>query len=436
SGRAGAQGRRGPGRRKNTVSAFEAPVRVQAEKETNTLLILGTARDYLGLRKILRDLDRPRRQVYLQAHIIEANMSDTRDLGVVFHGGGTAGSSTLIGGLTQGAFNSLTLDATALASLSGLAFSLQGPAIPGSAKTFGTKNDISAFGLFIKALATQSSVDLLSSPHVLTLDNQPAEVIVGESIPLRSGITNAASSAAVGGDAAMLAALVQPVQYKEVGVKLKITPTIGEREDLRLKIEQEVSDVSKENFGGLGAAIAKRTIKTTVSLRDGQTVVIGGLVKQRTVVGKTKVPILGDIPILGRLFQSETKSQEKVNLLVVITPHVIRTPSDLRRVLEQKMRERQALLRSISRDGRPALALMTNLDFIYKRGLLSAINQAGAEAKREVALKKAGADTHEARPRELGPLRTGDTGGTARTARTADAPGPRRDRPPVSPSQP
>ena len=145
------------------------------------------------------------------------------------------------------------------------------------------------------------------------------------------------------------------------------------------------------------------SILVAVSLCDGQTVVIGGLVKRRTVIGESKVPILGDIPIIGRLFRSEKKSQEKVNLLVVLTPYVIRDRSDLRRILQRKMRERQALLRYFAKDGRPALALMTDLDFVYKSGLLSRIDRVGAAVEAQVALKRA-ATRHGASARELGPL--------------------------------
>ncbi len=398
-------GRRGK-RRKAPTPAFEGTVRVTADKDSNALVVLATARDYLGLRAILQDLDRPRRQVYVQAHIIEANVGSIRDLGISFHGGGTAGSTSIVGGQVYSGLNSLVFDASTLANLGGLALGVQGEGIPGTAEAFGLSQNLGAFGLLIKALSTNSNVDFLSSPHVLTMDNQKAEVVVGDSIPLRSGATATSGAAAAGQNASLLAALVQPVNYEEVGVKLTITPTIGERDQLRLKVEQEVSEVAKEQFGsGLGASISKRKVKTVVALRDGQTVVIGGLVKKRTSAAVSKVPLLGDIPILGALFRTEQKKKERVNLLVVLTPHVIRDQSDLRRIFKRKMRERQALLRAFGKDGRQALTAMTDLDFEYKRGLLAAIDQVGAEVERKVALKRQAERDGAPGKRELGPLK-------------------------------
>jgi general secretion pathway protein D len=398
------RGRRG--KTQAPAPAFEGAVRVQADKDSNALVVLATARDYLGLRSILRELDRPRRQVYVQAHIIEANVGSARDLGISLHGGGITGSTTIVGGQSYSGLNSLVFDASTLASLGGLSLGVQGKGIPGTAEAFGLNQNLGAFGLLIKALSTTSNVDFLSSPHVLTLDNQKAEVVVGDSIPLPSGTTAAASAAAASGNSNVLAALVQPVRREEVGVKLTITPTIGERDQLRLKVEQEVSEVAKEEFGtGLGASLSKRKINTVVALRDGQTVVIGGLVKKRTSTAVSKIPILGDLPILGRLFRTEQTKKERVNLLVVLTPHVIRDQSDLRRIFKRKMRERQALLRAFGKDGRQALTAMTDLDFSYKRGLLATIDRVGAEIERRVTLEQRAADDGAPGRRELGPLR-------------------------------
>lgn len=395
-----------------TQNIFEGPVRVQAEKDNNALLVLATPRDYLGLRPVLVDLDRPRRQVFVEVHILEVTLGDERSLGVSYHGGLTGSSGTLLGGLTHGTLSSVLIDPSALM---GLALGVQGPTLAGSAEALGLKNDISAFGVLIQALASDASVDIVSAPHVLTLDNEQAEIVVGETIPLRSGITSAASAAAASGaDSSLLATLVQPVRREHVGVKLKITPTIGQRDELRLKIEQEVSEVAEKDFGGLGASVAERVIRTVVAVPSGQTVAIGGLIKTRVLRSRSKVPLLGDLPLLGPLFRSETRSKQKVNLLIVLTPHVVRDRADLRRIFRRKLEQRQDFLRRYGRRDHAASALLSDLDFQHKRGLLAEIDRAGAQAENQAALQRA---TQRAKLPPLGSRLTEGTRAGSRPAR-------------------
>lgn len=371
---------------RSTQNIFEGPVRVQAEKDNNALIVLATPRDYLGLRPMLVDLDRPRRQVFVEVHILEVTLGNERSLGVAYHGGLAGSAGTLLGGLTHSTLSSVLIDPTAL---TGLALGVQGPKLAGSGEALGLKNDISAFGVLIQALSTDASVDIISAPHLLTLDNEQAEIIVGETIPLRSGITTATSAAAAAGaDSSLLSTLVQPVRREHVGVKLKITPTIGQRDELRLKIEQEVSEVAEKDFGGLGATVAERIIRTVVAVPSGQTVAIGGLIKTRVLRSRSKIPFLGDLPLLGPLFRSETRSKQKVNLLIVLTPHVVRDRSDLRRIFRRKLEQRQDFLRRYGRRDNATSALLSDLDFRHKRGLLAEIDAMGAEAESQSLLSR------------------------------------------------
>jgi len=386
SGRGGA--RRGVGAAAGQSSLFEGQVQISPDKTNNSLLIMATTRDYLNLRKMIGELDRPRRQVFVEAYIMEVSVDKDRDLGLAVHGGGMTSDGTgIVSGLTHGSdFNSIAVNPL---SLMGLAAVVQGPAVPGTAQVLG--RDIPSFGIVFQAMQSDSDVNVLSSPHLLTTDNEEARIQVGENIPLRSA-TSSLPSTSSGDDSSsasqlsLLASFSQPVQYKDVGIELKLTPTIGDGDTVSLKLEQEVSSVAKENFAGLGAKMAQRKISTVITVDDQQTVVIGGLIREEEQTTSSKVPLLGDIPILGRLFRRDLTKKIKTNLLVVLTPYIIRGRADLRRIFKQKQREREEFIRRYSafKDN----ARLDKINFSTKRGLLAEINSVGASAEKETALRK------------------------------------------------
>jgi general secretion pathway protein D len=169
-----------------------------------------------------------------------------------------------------------------------------------------------------------------------------------------------------------------------VVLKLEITPHVNQESDaVRLELKQEIQDIVSPNFNGLGPATSKRSAKTMVVLRDQQTIVIGGLMQNRLNDTETKIPLLGDIPILGYFFKNTSKQMQKVNLLIVLTPYVIRDQSDLRRIFKKKLDERREFIRRYT--SFPAQEVAQDVDFRHKRGLLSEINrvadQADADAK-------------------------------------------------------
>ncbi len=361
---AGPQGGRGAAPAPAAAQAagiFEGGVKVSADKSTNSIVITSSLRDYAALRSVIDRLDQPRRQVFIEAVIMDLQLKRSDTFGVSFHGGApfsfdNPNDSVVFGG--NKITNTIPPVPTDPDALQGFALGVRGPGISGSQNFLGTGISIPAFGTFIQAIARTGDTDLLSTPHILALDNEDAEINVGDNVPLQTnqglgaltglaGATGAAGGAAgalgaLGGLGALTGA---GVPRQDVGTKIKIKPHLNDSNEVRLDVTEEISEVGA-NVGGTSGAfnISKRTATTKLVVADQQTIVIGGLI--RNVVGRTeeKVPVLGDIPVLGALFRKRTNQNEKRNLILVMTPYIIRTQEDLRTVFERKMQERQEYL--------------------------------------------------------------------------------------------
>jgi general secretion pathway protein D len=181
----------------------------------------------------------------------------------------------------------------------------------------GERNDNGiTWGVLVQALSSSAAANLLSTPSIITLDNQESEIIVGQNVPFRTG------ESTVTGDGTTNP--FTTIERRDVGLSLKVTPTISDDGLVRLVVEQTTEDISTTNVAGASDLITnKREIKTTVLADDGETVVLGGLIKDDYQVNKNKVPFLGDIPVLGRLFSSESESRVKRNLLVFLRPTIM-----------------------------------------------------------------------------------------------------------------
>jgi general secretion pathway protein D len=369
-----------------SATLFEGEMQISADKATNSLVIVAQPRDFIALRKVIRKLDLPRRQVFIEAYIMEVSLNKSRKLGFAYHGGGTTDGdpqSIIFGGVQHGGLGSLAVDPL---SLMGLAVGARGALIEGSGELTGLGADIPGFGVFFQALQTNGDVNVLSSPHLLTTDNEEAEISVGQNVPFQGGFLGGGLASAAGAAGGNLGSLVQgvSVQRQDVALKLKLTPHVNESDMVRLELEQEVSDIADKNFNGLGPATSKRTVKTTVVVRDQQTVVIGGLMRDRITTSVSKVPLLGDLPILGYLFKHKSRDVQKTNLLIVLTPYVIRDQSDLRRIFKKKLRDRREFIeRYTSFDTHdPA----HEIDYRHKRGVLSEINRVAMRAAEEAKI--------------------------------------------------
>jgi len=387
---------------------FEGDVRIAADKPTNSIVAVATGRDYLTLRDLIKKLDVTRRQVFVEVVILEVSVDKSRKIGVAWHGGGTAGSgdsqSLLFGGSEPGGdVNSILFSPTAL---SGLAAGLRGPAIPNADKILGLPagTSVPAFGVFVQFLQNNGDVNVVSMPHLLTTDNEKATISVGQNLPFPGalGVSSFGSVPGAAGAPGVAGGIGTSVQRQDVALKLDITPHVNDGDFVRLEIENEISDVANPNFNGLGPSTSKRTIKSQVTIRDQQTIVLGGLIKDRVSEQVDKVPLLGDIPILGYLFKKTNKTVLKQNLLIIITPYIIKDPSDLRRIFERKLRERREFMERSSafRDERDYEA---QVDYRRKRGLLEEINRTAVEAELEASELRAAEAAMRARELE-GPI--------------------------------
>ncbi len=341
----------------NAGGIFEGGVKVSADKATNSIVVTSSLRDYASLRAVVDRLDLPRRQVFIEAVIMDLSIRRSDQLGMNFHAGDTFSSSNG-DGLVYGGLNPLkTILLPDPNSLQGMALGVRGPGIPGSENLLGTGLTIPAFGVLINALASSGDADVLSTPHILATDNIAAEINVGENIPLQTNVggfpglpTGGAGGAAAAGALGALGSLGGLGSFggagarQDVGTKIKITPHLNESNEVRLELNEEISE-AKDPQGTLGVVpITKRTAQTQLVVGDQQTVVIGGLMRNRIVHSQDKIPVLGDIPVLGALFRSSSNSLQKTNLILILTPYVIREQADLRTIFERKMQERQEFL--------------------------------------------------------------------------------------------
>jgi general secretion pathway protein D len=410
-----------PGSPGQHTGLFEGDVRIASDKPTNSLVILASGRDYITVRELIKKLDMPRKQVFVEAVILEISIDKARKLGVAWHGGTTVPTgndqSLLFGGSEPSQdVNSILFSP---AALSGLAAGFRGPNIPGADKILGLPpgTSIPSFGVFIQALQNNGDVNVVSMPHILTTDNEKATIQVGQNLPFPGalggfpGTLPGATGATPGASPSF--GFGTSVQRQDVALKLEITPHVNDSDFVRLEIDNELSDVANPNFNGLGPSTSKRTVKSIVTIRDQQSIVLGGLIKDRVSEQVDKVPLLGDIPILGYLFKRTNKTIIKQNLLIILTPYIIKDPSvDLRRIFERKLRERREFMERFSafRDERDYDA---EVDYRRKRGLLEEINLTAHEAE-DQALELRNAEATMGRdisgPVEIEPVRPPSSG--------------------------
>jgi general secretion pathway protein D len=333
---------------------FEGRIKVSADKATNSLVVTSSPRDYAELHGVVERLDMPRRQVFIEAVIMDLTVARSTKWSANFHLGGLLPSANG-DGLVYGGLNPLkTIGLPDPTTLQGMALGIRGPGIPGSETLLGTGITIPAFGVLVNALAHSEDTDVLSTPHILATDNVPAEINVGQNIPLQTnaGAGIGAAAGAAGGAAGALGGLGAlgfgggfAAPRQDVGTKIKVIPHLNESNEVRLELTEEISEASATPVGALGTiSLVKRTAQTTLTVRDQQTVVIGGLMRNRVSHSEDKIPLLGDIPVLGALFRSTSSDLQKSNLILVLTPYIIREQSDLRAVFERKMQERQEFL--------------------------------------------------------------------------------------------
>ena len=297
-------------------AAALTPGMIQADPATNSILINAPDAIYNNLRAALDKLDVRRAQVYVEALIAEITADKAAEFGIQWQdlsGAGKSGTHAF-GGTNFGApgQNILGISASPASADRGLNIGV----IKGVVTIPGISGQILNLGLLVRALETDNNANILSTPTLLTLDNEEARIVIGQNVPFVTG------QYALSG-AATTPTPFQTVERRDVGLTLRVKPQISEGGTVRLQIYQEVSSV-QDNLNPAGVITNKRAVESTVLVDDGQIVVIGGLIQDSVRDGVEKVPVLGNIPLLGALFTYNTRSRTKTNLMVFLRPTVLR----------------------------------------------------------------------------------------------------------------
>jgi general secretion pathway protein D len=310
----------GAAKGKKAAPVASGNVRISADKSTNSLIIMADKEDYMVLEDVIKKLDIPRSMVYIEALLMEVDMSTSLNIGIDWTAFGSAslgGKETLVGGgfspgfpqpsdLLQGG---LTLGMlTEPVNIAGV-----------------TVSNITAI---VNAVKTNDDFRILSTPQVLTTDNEEARITVGENRPFQTRSTTDQSGGTF-----------ESFEYRDVAKTLKITPHVTEDRLVRMVINLEVTSINQAATLTTASTLPitnKRTVDTTVIVKDNQTVVIGGLIDDSTTANENQVPALGDVPLLGWLFRNKSKNNVKTNLYIFITPRVIKNPEEANQIFTGK----------------------------------------------------------------------------------------------------
>ncbi|MEM1432792.1 MAG: type II secretion system secretin GspD [Pseudomonadota bacterium] len=306
---------------------------IQADESLNAIVVRADPSRFAEIQELIAALDVRRSQVLIEAAIVEVSVDDTLDLGVEMAAVDARGetlplATTSTNGTIGGLIGSLLPDADGNVDvLSGLG-SLTSPTLA-AAKI---DADAISFGAVVQALATNRDANLLSTPSLLTLDNQEAKIVVGNEVPFRTGSFTTQADGANNP--------FTTIQREDVGLQLTVTPQVNESSTVRLEVAQEITSiVPGTNIGNDGfsdVVTSKRTIDTVILADDQQTIVLGGLIQDDTSNSVRKVPLLGDIPLVGNLFRTRNNTKTRRNLLVFLRPTVIRSLEDADAVTQQK----------------------------------------------------------------------------------------------------
>ncbi|HEY6004724.1 MAG TPA: type II secretion system secretin GspD, partial [Anaeromyxobacter sp.] len=346
----------GPGG--DVAELFSGEVKITSDKAQNALLIQASGADFLALQRLIDRLDRPRRQVFVEAVILEVTLRNDVQFGVGAHAAvpfDYKGDTGIIPIASEpGRVSSFSL--LQAAGLGGFLTGFSGP-VTAEIKNLGFT--FPSIGFLIQALQSSSDANVLSTPHIVATDNEESEITVGQNVPFQSGFapaglgnllgntgtTGTAGGSTLGGllGTSGLGGLIAPIQRQPVELRVKIKPQINEGGNVRLSVDAQNEEIT-ERDQQLGPTTSKRTVKTQIVARDQSTIVIGGLIQERNVRSVKKIPFLGSLPVVGWLFRDTVSTKSKTNLLIFLTPYIIRDESDYRRIYEKKRKEQQEFI--------------------------------------------------------------------------------------------
>ncbi len=287
------------------ASPFDSgKVTITPDKGSNSLVIMASPTDYNNLVQVIKKLDRRSKQVFVQVLIAEVSLDKSNEFGLQtgLVGGGSPNNNLTIAGLYDPLGTLTTL---------GTLLTAGGTLTPDI-----TASPINVTAV-LKALDKKGLLNILSTPNILTSDNKEAEINVGENVPFQGSATQSTIGTTTS------------VERKDIGINLKIKPQISEGDYIRMDINQEISAVKDSKGQAIDLVTTKRSAKTSVVVKDKETVAIGGLIQDTEEETISKVPFLGDIPLLGWLFKTKTKVRKKTNLMILLTPHIVKDAADL-----------------------------------------------------------------------------------------------------------
>ena len=317
-------------------------LKITSDPATNSIIVVGSLTQYRMVKRIVDKLDVRRRQVFVEAAILEVGLDNLHALGTNF-GLGLRIEGDNLGFIGQqlpgipsllGVAANPAIATTSIGSLSGLFLGVVGEEV--DADGSGPLPSLPSFSAVFQALNSVTDVNVLSTPSIITTDNEPAEIVVADIIPFPMGSTVGTSGVTV-----------QTIERLPVGIRLSITPQISEGEYLNLDIVTEVSSTREApaglNTAQFGIATTTRSADSSVIVKNGQTLVIGGLVQDREEVLHNKTPLLGDIPLIGNLFRFKRSQNRKLNLMILLTPRIVETESDMKQLLLDYQRRKTLL---------------------------------------------------------------------------------------------
>ena len=340
------------------IQPFEKKVLITSYEQNNSLLVVASPQDYRVIRELIAQLDVPARQVHVDAVIMEVVINDNFELTV---------ESALLDESDFFGLNNVVNLATVLTegplaavgaggAMAGIIDGTTQITIPDGAGGF-TVQEIPNIPLLLRALESITELDVLAQPGLTTKDNVEAEVIVGQEIPYITGTSRSLDQAAVG------ASVFSRVERKDVGIKLRVTPQISEGDYVSMELEVEVSQPIQSTIGAdpniVGPTLSKSNVTTETVIRDGSTGILGGLLRESTDRSIRQPPYLGDLPMLGWLFRAKRNQRDKRNLVILVTPYIIKEGIDMDRVTDYRMDQfRRA-----------------NIDVLFERGYIQKIRK-------------------------------------------------------------
>ncbi len=319
------------------TAAISEEVNIMADEETNALIVTASKAEFKILKSVIEKLDIPRRMVYLEALIMEVNIDKNFEVGVQWFGGDeiSGGDGIAFGGFSAeppyGAIQDFT--------------NPESPFLPAGLSLGVLKQGIEIGGItfpniaaILRAYRSDEDINIIATPQILTTDNKRAEISVGENVPFITSQNTTAGQQDY-----------TQFEYKDVATKLRITPHIGQANTLRLEIETEVVKL-KGNEESLTPTTFRRTAQTTVVVENSDTIVIGGIIGQDGVEEESKVPGLGDIPLLGWLFKTRSIREVRTNMFIFVTPRIVENPAEIARVSQEKEGQLGAAMEQVKKE--------------------------------------------------------------------------------------